>query len=291
MRRKSSKAVKIRFAWPLSRRSPTLAVSRTGCMAKEYHGECHNNMIRKMASSFSWDWGPAFPTQGIWKPIGIEAYDKAIIRDITVETTRDKGNASQWALNMAVHIESDSLQKFDTNLSVYLDDHELIAGRAYTLTPATDGSARIKLIIPVTGVDITAWYPNGVSQNTQKLYALRAKLEFPDSKEVSEQTRRIGFRTIEVIQTPVQPKGLTFYFQVNGQPFFAKGTNWIPADNLQERVSKEYLRELMEAARDANMNMMRVWGGGVYESDYLYELADEYGVMIWQDFMFACSLY
>ncbi|XP_054164237.1 beta-mannosidase-like [Oppia nitens] len=261
------------------------------CFAKEYHGECHNHFIRKMPSSYSWDWGPAFPTVGIWKSIGIEANDKAIIRDITVVTTPDKTSGTQWTLSLKAFIESDSRKKIDTKISVSLDDHLLITDQKHSLTPASDGTVKVEFTIPIKDMTIIAWFPNGVANNTQKLYNLKVSLGFDDSKEMSEQSKRIGFRTIEVIQKPVKPIGLTFYFQVNGIPFYAKGTNWIPANNLQEDITPEYLRELMESAHKANMNMMRVWGGGVYESDYLYQLADELGIMIWQDYMFACSLY
>ncbi|CAG2172066.1 unnamed protein product, partial [Oppiella nova] len=247
--------------------------------------------IRKMGASFGWDWGPSFKTQGIWKPIGIEAYDKAIIRDITVETTPDAHNGSQWTLNSNIFIESQIKHSFEANVTISLDGKVLQSGQSYNLTTGADGTARLALKLPVNNMSITPWFPNGVTNGTQKLYELRVKIGFNGSTEVSEKTVKIGFRTIQVIQTPVKPKGLTFYFQVNGVPFFAKGTNWIPANILQEDLTRDYLKHMMESARDANMNMMRVWGGGVYESDYLYELADEYGIMLWQDFMFACGSY
>ncbi|CAG2163303.1 unnamed protein product [Oppiella nova] len=247
--------------------------------------------IRKMGASFGWDWGPSFKTQGIWKPIGIEAYDKAIIRDITVETTPDAHNGSQWTLNTNIFIESQIKHSFEANITISLDGKVLQSGQSYNLTTGADGTAKLALKLPVNNMSITPWFPNGVTNGTQKLYELGVKIGFNGSTEVSEKVVKIGFRTIQVIQTPVKPKGLTFYFQVNGVPFFAKGTNWIPANILQEDLTRDYLKHMMESARDANMNMMRVWGGGVYESDYLYELADEYGIMLWQDFMFACGSY
>lgn len=85
--------------------------------------------------------------------------------------------------------------------------------------------------------------------------------------------------------------GLSFYFRVNGISFFAKGSNWIPADSFLERVSPDYVENLLQSAKDANMNMLRVWGGGVYETDLFYETADRMGLLIWQDLMFACALY
>lgn len=105
--------------------------------------------------------------------------------------------------------------------------------------------------------------------------------------------KRIGFRTIELIQEPnEEDDGLTFYFKVNGIPIFMKGSNWIPSHILPEKAQDPVkLKSLLLAAKDANMNMLRVWGGGFYESDTFYDLADEMGILIWQDMMFACAMY
>ena len=159
------------------------------------------------------------------------------------------------------------------------------------LKPENDNTVKVKFDIPLTSIQITPWFPNGVADNTQTLYKLNVSLSVPNSKEVSTKSVKIGFRKIELIQEPVKPEGLTFYFKVNGKPFFAKGSNWIPANVLTEDISQEYLRHLLESAKEANMNMLRVWGGGIYETEWFYELADELGIMIWQDFMFACALY
>lgn len=108
---------------------------------------------------------------------------------------------------------------------------------------------------------------------------------------ISEKIVRIGFRTVELVQDEA-PEGLSFYFKVNGIPIFMKGSNWIPAHILPEKsYETAKIKELLLATRDANMNMLRVWGGGVYESNYFYSLADEYGILIWQDMMFACAMY
>jgi len=159
------------------------------------------------------------------------------------------------------------------------------------LKPESDNTVKVIFVIPVNKLQITPWFPNGVANNTQTLYNLNVALSVPEKKEVSVKSIKIGFRKIELIQEPVKPEGLTFYFKINDKTFFAKGSNWIPANVLTENVSKEYLRHLLESAKEANMNMLRVWGGGIYELDEFYELADELGIMIWQDFMFACALY
>ena len=235
--------------------------------------------------------GPAYPTQGIWKPIGIESFDKAVLRDITVETTSDSKNRSQWTLTVNAFIDAAKAQSLDAFFDISLDNNHLINKQKQTLKPESDGSVKVKFVMSLKTIPITPWFPNGVANNTQQLYRLNVSLSFPDSSEVSAQSKRIGFRTIELVQDPVKPQGLTFYFKVNGLPFFAKGTNWIPAHVLMEELTPEYVRLLLTSAKRANMNMMRVWGGGVYESDLFYEIADELGIMIWQDFMFACATY
>lgn len=97
---------------------------------------------------------------------------------------------------------------------------------------------------------------------------------------------------MELIEEPIKGSpGLSFYFKINGFPVFLKGSNWIPADSFQDRVTSELLRLLLQSVVDANMNTLRVWGGGIYEQDEFYELCDELGIMVWQDFMFACALY
>ena len=170
-------------------------------------------------------------------------------------------------------------------------DKDVLVNDKQTFKPNKEGKSKQKFVIPIKTIAITPWFPNGVANDTQKLYTLVVSLSDANNKDVSTQTKRIGFRTIELVQTPVKPEGLTFYFKVNGIPFYAKGTNWIPAHVLMEDLSEEYIRHLLVSAKKSNMNFMRVWGGGIYESDLFYRIADEVGIMIWQDMMFACALY
>jgi beta-mannosidase len=188
-------------------------------------------------------------------------------------------------LEFAVNKESKGV------FTIHLNKNLLIENESHDLKPESDGTMKVKFFIPLTNIKINPWFPNGVADNKQTLYDLEIKLDNQESKEVSTKKVRIGFRKIELIQDPIKPEGLTFYFKINDKPFFAKGSNWIPAHILTESVTKEYLRQLLSSAKEANMNMLRVWGGGIYESDSFYELADELGIMIWQDFMFAGALY
>lgn len=134
---------------------------------------------------------------------------------------------------------------------------------------------------------VEEWWPNGYGK--QKLYDLNVKVK--TKSDIFEKKIKIGYRTVELVQDPLE-KGLSFYFKINGIPLFSKGSNWIPSSVFPENLSKkENLKYLLQSAKDTHMNMLRVWGGGVYESDFFYDLADEYGIMIWQDFMFACNMY
>lgn len=131
------------------------------------------------------------------------------------------------------------------------------------------------------------WWPNGYGE--QKLYKLVTHVQI-DNYEM-ENMKNIGFRTIELIQDPLD-EGLTFYFRVNNLPIFAKGSNYIPGSIFPElSTRREIILPLLTSAKEANMNMLRVWGGGMYESNLFYESADELGILIWQDFMFACNMY
>jgi len=134
---------------------------------------------------------------------------------------------------------------------------------------------------------VKTWWPNGYGE--QHLYYLSTTIT--TMNDTLYKQIRIGFRTIELIQEPLK-KGLSFYFRINGIPIFAKGSNFIPASIFPELGAKDNtIRHLLLSAKESHMNMLRVWGGGVYESELFYNLADEYGIMIWQDFMFACSMY
>jgi beta-mannosidase len=141
----------------------------------------------------------------------------------------------------------------------------------------------VSLLIPNENVEL--WWPNGYGN--QPLYTLSV---YNQGQLVG--SRLIGFRTVELAQHDYGPNinGTSFYFIINGHPIYMKGSNWVPPDSFQERVTDERLERLLRSAKLANMNMLRVWGGGIYERDSFYEMADRLGIMIWHDFMFACSL-
>ncbi|XP_064488167.1 beta-mannosidase-like isoform X2 [Ornithodoros turicata] len=262
------------------------------CPPSVQNADCHINHMRKMQCAFSWDWGPSFPSQGIWKHIAVEAYSGVLIRDVSVVTIPSSQQTSQWILSVTAFVETTTtkqVKQFPSRVRVLLNDKTL-GNSAVTIRPDQHGAASVKLSYTVPqSMDIKRWWPNGYGE--QNLYTL--KVTMASNGEEFTKAVKIGFRTVELMQTPVNngAGGLEFYFKVNNVPIYAKGSNWIPADILPERVTKEYLTYLLQSAKFANMNMLRIWGGGIYESDYFYQTADELGLLIWQDFMFAVALY
>ncbi|XP_043272252.1 beta-mannosidase [Venturia canescens] len=256
------------------------------CVPEQYNGECHVNHIRKMQASFSWDWGPAVPSMGIWKNVELLPFDDATIIETAIDVSDEE---NYWDVNvtclLGINPKASSLLTLGLSLEMN-KAYDLEASKE--ISPSSDSDYRsVSLVLPVPKDQVELWWPNGYGNQT--LYTLKIELGTPSGYEVLR--KRIGFRKIELVQENLD-QGRTFYFKVNYMPIFAKGSNWIPASIYPELSSKnDVVRHLLSSARDVDMNMLRVWGGGYYESDFFYDLADEYGIMIWQDFMFACAMY
>ncbi|MFN7225521.1 MAG: beta-mannosidase, partial [Paracoccaceae bacterium] len=220
----------------------------------------NGNMLRKPQCDFGWDWNIALPTFGIWGRVGLDRAGQRI-GDIVIDQRHEAG-----AVDVILRIETGA---GDATAS--------LCGVTAT-APATGGIATLTLHIPNPDL----WWPAG--QGAQTLHALTV------TSGSATASRRIGLRDLKLISAP-DGAGRSFGFQVNGRPVFAKGANWVPADALHGRISPDAVRGLLQSAKDANMNMIRVWGGGRYEPDWFYDICDELGLMVWQDFMFACHLY
>ncbi|XP_033869509.2 beta-mannosidase isoform X1 [Acipenser ruthenus] len=256
------------------------------CPPPVQKGECHVNFIRKEQCSFSWDWGPSFPTQGIWRGIRIEAYDVFQLVYLTATPSYDH-NTKQWNLQVEAFFDTVSLKPLAGHVTIHIPKLQTQQIYEVTLQP---GQSNSKLILPVNKiVPLEYWWPSG--QGNQTGYNMTVAVSVAEGYSI-EKNIMVYFRTVELVQEPIPGSpGLSFYFKINGLPIFLKGSNWIPADSFQDRVTPEILRNLLQSAVDANMNTLRVWGGGVYEMDEFYDICDELGIMIWQDFMFACALY
>ena len=220
----------------------------------------NGNMLRKPQCDFGWDWNIALPTFGIWGKIGLDPVAPRI-GDIFVEQRHEAGLAE-----VTLRVETP------------LEDATATLCGVTATAPSIGGIAQIVLRIP----DPDLWWPAG--QGAQTLHDLVV------TSGPASATRRIGLRDLALVSAP-DAAGRSFGFAVNGRPVFAKGANWTPADALHGRITREGVRDLLQSAIDANMNMIRIWGGGRYEPGWFYDLCDQMGLMVWQDFMFACHLY
>ncbi|XP_050194015.1 beta-mannosidase [Myiozetetes cayanensis] len=256
------------------------------CPPPEQKGECHVNFIRKEQCSFSWDWGPSFPTQGIWKDVRIEAYNHYHLIYFSVTPFFVK-SAQQWCLEIESIFDVVSSKPIAGRVTVNIPKLQTQQTFSVKLQP---GEGSIVLLVNINKTSaVEAWWPNGHGKQTG--YNMKTTFIMEAGYQI-EKFSKAYFRTVELVQEPIPGSpGLSFYFRINGRPIFLKGSNWIPADSFQDRVTYDTLRLLLKSAADANMNALRVWGGGVYEQDEFYDICDEIGIMIWQDFMFACALY
>ncbi len=236
--------------------------------------------LRKAPYSYSWDWGPELPTSGIWKPVRLEA-GEARIADVF---PRVELAAEDDAARLDVTVELDCAAAFDGEILLQLSGHGLEAEVLETVA-APAGRSTHSFAIDVDGPEL--WWPNGYG--AQPLYDLATALR-SSQETLDADSRRVGFRSVELVRES-DTIGESFYFKVNGYPVFCRGANWIPDDSFLPRVTRESLEKSIGMAREANMNMLRVWGGGVYESEDFYDLCDEMGLLVWQDFCFACGMY
>ncbi|MDQ7878613.1 glycoside hydrolase family 2 protein [Microbacterium sp. QXD-8] len=239
--------------------------------------------IRKSACSFGWDWGIATYTSGIVKPVGLESWSVARLAQTRVVATPAGDGGT---ITVDVEVERAAEASLPLSVSVAVNGPGLGDGSLPgAVVELEGGRAHVRLELP----DVQRWWPAGYGE--QPLYVVDVRLQGGDGPDPLDATHRVvGFRDVRWDMTPDE-SGTPFTLVVNDQPVFVKGVNWIPDDALTVRVTRDRLRRRFEQALDANLNLIRVWGGGLYESDDFYELADELGLLVWQDFLFACAAY
>lgn len=232
--------------------------------------------LRKAPCQFGWDWGPQLPPIGIWKDIRLEGATHGHLTDVHLRQRHDAGGV---IVSAAVAVEQWTEAALTARFHIIAPD-----GAEWTAEAAVSaGRAALSLSIP----DPQLWWPNGYGE--QPLYQAVVSLRQGDT-ELDYRSYQLGLRTIELRQEPDE-WGRSFEFAVNGVPIFAKGSNWIPADSFPTRITDEALEALILAAAETHQNMLRVWGGGFYEEERFYDLCDRYGLLVWQDFIFSCSIY
>lgn len=234
------------------------------------------NYLRKAQCHFGWDWGPKLATCGIWRDIEIVAYSITRLKQVYIRQQHEP-----LSVTLFIEVEAEKPLIEEMNCQVLVSHNgDQISEESCSIS----GRASFQSIIQ----DPQLWWPNGLGR--QPLYQVVVNLTTSSGKHLNQTVKTIGLRTLKLIRKPDE-WGESFHFEVNGVPFFAKGGNWIPADAFMTRVTPSRYQALLSDCAKVNMNMIRVWGGGIYEDDHFYRICDELGLCVWQDFMFACAAY
>ena len=282
--RKGVNRLLVRFRSPVKEVLPQLQTNGFDYPASNDHSPWRTSVYtRKAPYSYGWDWGIRLATCGIWRPVRLVFSDVARIEDYYVcqdAVTQAKADVdNRLEINNVTSSTVSALLKVDYH---YSDSDTKEIRKQIELRPGAN-----TVSLPVSIEKPHLWMPNGWGEPS--LYKFTASLSV-DGVEIAKQERNVGLRTVRVVMDDDE-HGKSFYLVVNGKPIFAKGANFIPDDALLPNVTPERYKRIFEDVKAANMNMLRVWGGGIYEDDEFYDEADRNGILIWQDFMFACSSY
>lgn len=240
------------------------------------------NAMRKMACSFGWDWGPDTATSGIWRPVRLESWSVARLAQVRVHASvaepasTNGAEAAPGRVRVVAEVERSGSGGTGLTLAA------TVAG-VRAQVPTDGDRAEVDVVVP----EVDLWWPR--THGDQPLYAVDVELR-AGADVLDTSARRVGFRTAALEIEP-DDDGTSFRFVVNGVPVWVRGANWIPDDAFPHRVTRERYAARIDQAVSANLNLLRVWGGGIYESDDFYDLCDERGVLTWQDFLFACAAY
>ena len=273
----------ITFAAPIKTLQPmVMALQRSlpgeydSAFGDEPKGRQTSPYIRKPKYHYGWDWGPRILNVGPWRPVRLEAWDSARIDTLRVD--QDALSDVEARLSAKAEIAADRTGPAQVRVTLTAPDGTSQQVVQHVTLVAGPNAVSLPIIV----AHPQRWQP--VGYGAQPLYRVTATLD-QDGSATDTADRRIGLRTVELIRD-----NGAMGFRVNGIPIFAKGANLIPFDSFPTRVTPASMRPLLTAARDANMNMLRVWGGGYYLDDAFYDMADELGLMVWQDFMFGGSV-
>lgn len=267
--------IEVRFTSPIpemqrldaERRLPGWNIFHEDFFGKSY--------IRKMGCAFGWDWGLMAPTAGIWRDITLRAWHTRLA---DIQHTQQHDPAGPVTIHTRITTEG----RPGASVRVRIEKD----GSPITIADSSINESEV--IISQTIENPALWWPAGLGE--QPLYEVTTELLDADGQVIERQSHRLGLRTLELIRE-ADEFGESFRFRCNGLDFFAKGANWIPCDVFPSRIADETYRDLLTSAAESGMNMIRLWGGGIYEQPAFYDRCDELGLLIWHDFMFACSTY
>ncbi len=246
--------------------------------------------MRKAQFGYGWDWGPRLPTIGIWRPVELRRQRRAAIGGVHFATTAVDRTQEQAVVQVRVDVHRFAVTApltITIDLSDGPEGQNPVASATLHLS-GEQGEATVCTYLTIDRPRL--WWTHDLGSPV--LHTLTTTLS-QDDLELDRHEARVGIRTLVLDQSvDVQERGCRFFrFVLNGVPIFAKGADWVPADSFVGAIPDQRYRMLIDAARDANMNMLRVWGGGIYEHDIFYDLCGREGILVWQDFMFACAMY
>ena len=282
--RRGENRLHIRFRSPIRETLPQWASNGFDYPADNDHRDRKLSVFtRKAPYSYGWDWGIRMVTSGIWRPVSLHFYDVATLDDYHVKQLSLTDTLAEVGNELEIHSILSEPTEAEIAVSYSLKGREpVVISKQVTLHPGTN-----RVTVPVEIAHPVRWMPNGWGEAA--LYDFTAQVNC-QGQTVAEAHHRIGLRTVRLVNEKDE-HGESFYFEVNGIPLFAKGANYIPDDILLPSMTDERYATLFRDIKEANMNLIRVWGGGTYEDDRFYDLADECGILVWQDFMFGCTTY
>lgn len=281
--REGENRLMIRFRSPVEETAPQWDTDGFNYPADNDHSEKRMSVYtRKAPYSYGWDWGIRLATSGIWRPVKLTFCNGAVIDDFFVRQQEVTEQVAKVDNQLEINNVTTTPKEAQVKVVYAYGEQADTLTRTVVLQPGKNS-----LSMPAWIEKPHLWMPNGWGDPV--LYTFTATVSV-DGKEVASREEAIGLRSIRVVMED-DKDGKSFYFEVNGKPMFAKGSNYIPGDALLPNMTGERYARLFEDIRAANMNMVRVWGGGIYEDDRFYEEADRNGILVWQDFIFACTTY
>ncbi|GFZ45160.1 Beta-mannosidase B [Saitozyma sp. JCM 24511] len=267
-------------------RSPWVEAKReekeNGGPMQLWNGDSCRLYSRKAQYGWGWDWGPVMMTVGPWRPISLETYSHRL-ENVRIDSDLLSPSYTTGTLTASFDVSPSLPSSGGHKVQAVLRDQ---AGKTVKEQTLVFGKDKLDWKLD----DVEGWYPR--NYGNQPLYQLELTLQDKSGKEVASCKNRVAFRHARVVQEPLQgQEGTSFLFEVNGVRVFCGGSNWIPADSFLTEIEPERYRRWVELLVRGNQNMLRVWGGGIYEDEVLYDTCDELGILVWQDFMFGCGLY
>lgn len=247
---------------------------------RAFNGDSSRLHVRKAQYHYGWDWGPILLTCGPYREIRLESY-ASIVYDVFANAT-----VADDLQQATLDVSWDAILDRDVSLDITVTSPSQLVFHTTTALSSTDGHGRASLAIPKPEL----WYP--VGYGPQIFYTVDICLRDKEGTHLQTTRKQVGMRRLRLVQQPLLDEpGTSFFFEINNVPIYMSGSNWIPGHSFLTAMTPSDYASAVQSCLDSNQNMLRIWGGGVYEHDALYEECDRRGVLIWQDFMFACGQY